>query len=676
MTNTSIFGTALLIISTLSSITSCKRDEERSAEERVTALEQLVIKGEPTIRVHPQTLYKIEGHSELKRDTFFSVASPPIHFEHDLKEEQLNTLAELKVAPGRHFEPLKNINNIFKCVQENSSKPGYVDSLYLKQKLEKNKHTISQEIISSLGQIPSTVALGDSNAFPDFMGKVTTPEASSSPFPKSLPENLKAATDLSARFFLEAYTESNRPTYYAPLSEPHWSFLSLPHFANWHLEALKTFRAHKMPIEVGGPAHAISSYSRFGYHSFKGMQKFIDNTRGELDFYSFHVYDYYVDVDAGKNATEINSGKALENTLDLVSNYGFLNYNREFPIVISEHGAFALGGNNPKGSFRGSWHVNAIRDHAKTKKPDGFKGEMEDRNISVWSAVSAQISNVLAMVDYPHIIRKAVPFIVLSSHRWDPSYRSSLYVPENYDPELPLLESYLMNYYRFFKGVSGQRVFSENFHPDLQTSSFLKGEHIYTAINNLSNSPHQVDIQGLSGTRYTIRRLTRTEKWLPEYTETTTDSIEGLKIRGREAIMIISKNTRSHSFSHQIDETIHYGNQVMHRIVPQKKSHASVEIEIDSLKTARSAILKIGYSRLVDASPELSVSMNSAPLDIEPSISAERYATQKSGMTGYVKVHVPQELLKSQNSIKIKFPDQKGGTVGSVILRVQHISKM
>ena len=69
------------------------------------------------------------------------------------------------------------------------------------------------------------------------------------------------------------------------------------------------------------------------------MKYFMDETKGEMDFYSFHAYDFFK-WNGNDFHGRIQSGLPLEGVLDLVQNYAVQTFGSEKEIVLSEHGGY------------------------------------------------------------------------------------------------------------------------------------------------------------------------------------------------------------------------------------------------------------------------------------------------------------------------------------------------
>ena len=232
------------------------------------------------------------------------------------------------------------------AVREDAARAGYTDIEYLKQVLV-NKGISGEpgeQFFADMGGRLDIAAHGHKSAFPEFMGKSFTKYSGEEDY---YPENIEAAAELSAHALKLKYNDFDRPAYYEPVNEPHWSFWQEPLFQQWHTKTHQAVKAMGLNVAVGGPCLSVAYYYKSHYGAFNGLKSFIDGTNAELDFYSFHAYDFLRKGGSGfdggedpSNPGRITSGMPLESMLDLLSNYTTNSYGKEVDVVLSEHGAY------------------------------------------------------------------------------------------------------------------------------------------------------------------------------------------------------------------------------------------------------------------------------------------------------------------------------------------------
>ena len=120
-----------------------------------------------------------------------------------------------------------------------------------------------------------------------------------------------------------------------------------------------------------------------------------------------------------KSTPEVKVGGPCLPVMDLIPNYTMNAYGKEVDLVLSEHGAY---GANELGARLADTHFPG----------SGFEWEMKKRSIDDFNMASGALAHALVFMEHPHVVKKAVPFILLQSMGWDPVYYATLYTPRNF----------------------------------------------------------------------------------------------------------------------------------------------------------------------------------------------------------------------------------------------------
>jgi hypothetical protein len=165
---------------------------------------------------------------------------------------------------------------------------------------------------------------------------------------------------------------------------------------------------------IGGPCSSVGYYYRDEYQQLDNFISFIDNTNADLDFYSFHVYDY-MGWNASKNdfTGRVSTGLPIAGVIDALGGYMRNTYNKDLKMVISEHGGYISSSTGEE--------VETASLANQYFPGNGFDWDMERRSIANHIMVSSAIANTMMFMDNPHVIEKSVPFILMESFGWDPS---------------------------------------------------------------------------------------------------------------------------------------------------------------------------------------------------------------------------------------------------------------
>jgi hypothetical protein len=474
--------------------------------------------------------------------------------------------------------------------------------------------------------------------------------------PEYIPENIAAAAELAAAVLKYGYTDFNRPALFEPLNEPHWEFFNDPLLAEWHLNVLDAVHRETPGVKVGGLCMSVAYFYRDNYRLWTGMKDFMDRTGGRMDFYSFHAYDFF-NWENGGFRGRIQSGLPLEGVLDLVQNHSVNAFGKETDLVLSEHGGYVLGG---KGLYDGE--AAAAEIAAQYFPGDTFEHEMKKRSIVNVLMLQAVVANTLTFMDHPHVVRKAVPFLIPETWAWDSKYYAQLFVPYNYTEKTRPVPTHLLNFFRFFRDLDGRRVKTQCDDPDLQVQSFVSSNRLFLVINNLSPEPEAVSLKGVDAERVELRRLGRNADFTGRYTEQTVATPESLTLEGLEAVMLIADFGRPVEAKSSVNEIVCYGDKVA---VPLRDAEFKIRVPVE--KEIDYAVLRIGLTRTAGLRRDPVVMLNGKKLDVPLEDCAGRLEEKEYAATKLIPLN-PADL-RAENRVRVSFPDGDSGAVGTAVIR-------
>ncbi|MEO0796245.1 MAG: beta-agarase [Verrucomicrobiota bacterium] len=609
------------------------------------------------IEVDPSITRKIGGVSELDRNVYFSISDSGADLDQRVKDQAMYDylVHDLKIKLGRNLGPVKAVTYWSELTVEDPDRPGYADIEALNEILATKQSSPSEQMLEDFGDNLDVVSHGYQGEYPEFMGEVKPGDHPMGHHRQVLPENIDASTELAVAVFKNSFNDFTRPRYFEPMNEPHWYFFGGDHLADWHLAMHKAFNEALPEVQVGGMCMSVAYMYRQDYRTWIGFRDFIDNTNGELDFYSFHVYDYLTFED-GEFAGSVQSGLPMEGVLDMVPNYTMNQFGKETPIVVSEHGGYL----NAK---KREAMMEAIT--AEFTFDEGFAGEMQKRSIHDHQKIRSTIANTLNFMDHPHTVKKAVPFILLNSFSWDPYYRSVLYVPENFDDMSTWVPTANVDFYSFFKDLKGHRVYSFCSDPDLQVRAFADGNQVYVVINNLIDQPTPIQLALPEAERYTVKRYGRNENYTPRLDEATLDSLNDLTIGASESLFITAEYNEPITQQKVVNEVARYSDRVVAAVEPYTIKPFVVSVEDGEIDYAQ---LRVAFRRPLGTNREVQVAFNGYPVSMPVEDSAYRLdSVDDYATTRFARIN--PDWIKKENSVTVAFPDGKEGTVGSVVLR-------
>lgn len=607
-----------------------------------------------TILVQPEIARSIEGHGTLNRNRYFGICDQGSAFKKRCKSDERYhfLINELNISFGRKLSLVK-----YGKKPEDPNHPGYADTRLLKEQLKPRPS--QRSFIEDMDGRIEVALHGAHNSYPTYMGKTQTKSSDTEFFPK----NHQASAELAATVLRYSYTDFDRPKWFEPVNEPHWSFTGRQDFADWHTTMKTEVQKLNPEVQVGGPCLPVCYFFGKEYKSFNGLRQFIESTGGELDFYSFHCYDYLGSGAGNINGGSINSGAPLESVLDLISNYTCNQLGEPVQLVVSEHGGY-----DKDDRF--------AQRMANTHFPEltGFDWELKKRAISNFYSNSSVIANTLVFMNHPHIVQKAVPFILLESMGWDPKYYATLYMPRNYRDKNDWVLSENVNFYQLFRDLKGQRVYFHTDNPDIQVQAFVEGRTLRIVVNNLLETPQDLNFLMPASPSLSIRRLGRNDTThIPYLIEESITNRNSVTINARETILLTATHPKDITFSAHIDEKNFHATETIKKI--EDGDAAEFNIEIPNADQIAYATLRIGISRKRSLGKEITADLNGQSLKLETEISASRNGSDKQGYATCRTIRLKPSWLKPQNTIKVGFADGKPGSVGSVIIRAGSLSR-
>ena len=616
-----------------------------------SAQQQIKVDVSPTVKKY------IKGHSELERKKYFNLAANPVELNKNLDQEMFNKyMNELEMTLGRKLFVVYSESRWGNGYREDASRAGFMDTTYFKS--QKNPDDNGLEEYKSLwGQNAGIAAHDGHNAYPDFRPKYSADGSS-----ESLPENNDAAAEMAAYTLKYAYSDFQRPQYFELVNEPDWRFWGDNRFVGLHTKTHNKFKELNIPTEVGGPCFSVGYFYKNDFDAMKSMSNFMDATNFELDFYSFHIYDY-LKWNTTKNdfIGRVSSGLPEEAVFDALAAYTHNNYGKEFTYVGSEHGGYV--------SDKNSLTEAEDKLSAQYFPGSGFLHEMEKRSISNFVMVNSAIANTMVFMNHPHVVKKAVPFILLESAGWDPKYYSSLLVKENFDKNSNVWhESKLINFYRFFKDVRGHRVHSVCNDNDIQQLSLVDGNRLILLFHNQSNSGGTIDLNLKVWenpiTNITLRRLGRQVDFRPYFTEETISTLNNISVDGQESLVVFVDYEKPIEQRSEIEVTPYYSTEVATQFSGSKE----FSVLVANPETVEYATLRIGLGRDATANKQMTVELNGTKINMPVEDCADRL-TDDSDYGSMRSIAINPALLKTNNTVKITFPDGKQGGIGAVVIR-------
>ena len=396
--------------------------------------------------------------------------------------------------------------------------------------------------------------------------------------------------------------------------------------AEFHNIMADAIRSAHPDVLVGGPASAWMALHHADFDLARKQLRFMDETRGHLDFYSHHFYEgKELVLSAGDSYPQGYLMGRLEGCLDLLSSHMVITDNVR-PFLISE------------------------------------TGTLSDRTteLGIWLNTKNMSSYLMRYIKYPDRIDLVNLWLV--PYAWWDKNGHELFNPDE-SGKLVVDErvGYLLELWRDFRGDRlPYRIQSQA--TDVHVHTVVDGKTIWVAINNLNAHRIAADISLLAGDA-TVQRVEQLRLYFDrakiKFETHTRRGLTALPVAVEETSLVKITLDRAPQTGDVLDERTYYGD----RTIQATGEDAEFEVALPSGEFER-AQLRVCVSRNGGFRSALSVAVNGTEVCRDQVITA---AEKTGNYWGAHTIEMPAALLAQSNAIRVMIPEE-GGYVTSVAL--------
>lgn len=398
----------------------------------------------------------IAGHVDLEREKFCRYYAAPGNLDSSFEQ----WAAERNFLPGRQimkFQPalVERYSSNQPKLTERADAPGAADLSFFD--LYDSGESI-RRAIDRFRDIPYAMCFND---YPDFMSVKHVGRGT------PLVECFDEAAELAAAYVADQIRDAGRSaTWWEVKNEStiksewdyHWrkDVDSWGLLADFHNHVADAIHARSPETKVGGPSSAWMQLQAADFGLYRNQVRFMDLTRGHLDFYSHHFYEDFGTL----GAWERRQGKytnyllgRLEAILDMILSHMHETDNVR-PILITECGSLQPG-----------------------RAPSDY-----------WLRIRSYSAYMHKLMQRPQQIDLAVPFMFLSIP-WNPTSGDAAFTPREGKPNSsPLRDcdstpvAYVFELWRDFNGRRLPVAFDR---PWLDATAVHKGNRVQIAMTNM-----------------------------------------------------------------------------------------------------------------------------------------------------------------------------------------------
>ena len=466
-----------------------------------------------TVTVDTTRELSIAGQVALDRSKWFRYYGKPGTLPPALEDHA----RERGFLPGRQmlkFEPafVKGYDPQAPKLTEDPARPGHADPNFFGSR-HKNTH-----FANAAKWYPADTKFAMClNDYPDFMAVEHTGRGT------PLANRFPAAAELVADFLKNQIKHSGRTATWWELKneatiKAEWDYHWKPGYDAWGLMAefhnTVADRVHRdVPgVKIGGPASAWMQVQVKNFELWRNQVRFMDLTKGRLDFYSHHFYEDMGTIGAharlDRGYRNYLLGR-LEAILDMFRAH-MEGTDNVRPILLTELGSLNIG--------------NSEADY--------------------WLRLRTYSAMITRLLDRPHQIDLAVPFIFLASP-WDPSNGHAVFVPKDGRSYRNDLSTYKRTqcglYLDLWRDFRGRRLPVESGARHLKGVALYDGNQIRIALSNMSGTRHAVNLKlllpGHAVRAATQRRLYRLDGKI-RYEDSTEVELGAVPIEVEETCLV------------------------------------------------------------------------------------------------------------------------------------------
>ncbi|OON93515.1 MAG: hypothetical protein ATN31_06070 [Candidatus Epulonipiscioides saccharophilum] len=417
--------------------------------------------------------------------------------------------------------------------------------------------------------------------------------------------------------YVEVKNESsltNEWEYHKTEPDKAWDYLA--DFHNKVADAIKELNPETL---VGGPSTASMGIESHDFEKARTLMKFMDDTKGHLDYYSHHFYEAETVIlnDTGDNNPGYSDGR-LEAIFSLFENHMYLTDNEQ-PIVITEQGTLYEGPTD--------------RDY--------------------WIKLKNYNAYMMTFMNMTDTVEMMVPYLY-GVKNWLPNSKDTLYLYAN--PSTTLKNpTPMMNYLDLWSEYAGAFVPVESNQHRVDTHAVLQGNKLYIAVTNMNPNMVNVNLDLAMGDAK-ILDVTRKHTYLElgelVHEEVPVEDINNVHMRVEETSIFEITLDKVPEFKESVYRKTYYGDKTL---MPTTQSPITFGLACDT-ENLTAAKLRINIANDKSGFKEdMLVNVNGYKTLVDLG-----HTDQPGRLYTYVDVEVPIEYIDDQNEITISLPSDHG----------------
>ncbi|WP_182870338.1 beta-agarase [Stieleria mannarensis] len=575
----------------------------------------------------------IAGTSGLQRERWFRMHETPGLVDQSFER----WAAERNFLPGRgafKFNPgITRAWGNWQPLQERADKPGAADLSFFDHYDAGIRH---RNTIPEFKKIPFAYCFND---WPDFMSVPLVGRGT----PK--PEHFDDAAELAAAYvedqikdggftaeWWEVKNESSVQSEWAHHWKESQGIDGWGVLAEFHNRVADAVHQRASDVKVGGPSSAYMQLQVKDFELYRNQARFIEETRGHIDFFSHHFYENALMLGAHERRSQGYSNYLLgryEAILDMLRAHMHKAGN-VLPILITECGSLQNG-----------------------RQPSDN-----------WLRLLAWNAYLTKSMQRPDQIDLFVPFIFLHMS-WNPYSGDAAFTPKDDRKRHRTIDDFepttIANYFELWRDFDGRRLPVQFDRDWLDVVAVHDGMRISIAITNMGGRQIAVDLSGvanrLGAGRATQTRLNYHKGNVVFEPEHDVDAAAiPVDVNETTVVRLFPQKPLAPKGTLRLDRW--YATKTA---VKSDGSPVSFDVDVDQPDATTSAKLIIGVHRRGGLSGPLTADLNGTPITVQSGD-----ASEFTEFFAPLDASLPAAILRNTNQIAIQSP--QGTTITSVQL--------
>lgn len=576
----------------------------------------------------------IEGHVDLERSKFFRFYAFP-GMPHPTLEQWA---ADHNFLPGRQINKLqyslvRGYSPKDPKLIEDKTRPGHADLSFFK----KYRAGFRSNTLDAFRNIDFALCFDN---YPDFMSVEQVGRGT----PKV--KHFDAAAELVAAYITRQTKDNGRATpYYEVKNEStikaEWDYHWRKDVDSWtllsdlHCKVADAVHEQTPEAKIGGPSSAWMQVQVDNFGLFEKQRKFIDQTKGKLDFYSHHFYENRETIGAWERRAGDYSGYLLgsmEAILDMFQAH-MRGIDNVRPILITECGSLQPG-----------------------RGPSDY-----------WLRLRSFSAFVHKLSRRPHEIELAVPFVFLNIP-WNPLSGDAAFIPTDNNPPNGPIGGYsktpVHHFFELWKDFDGRRLPVKHKRPFLDVTALHSGKTIQIAITNMGGKQLEINLSQITGepiaiTSVTQKRLYYHDGEVKFDPEVNYPDASGILLDVEETTVVTLQLEKTISIEREVKREFWFATETA--VNYEQLTNKEFTIAVDGVDDVNKCVMRVGLHRVGGLKRKLEGSFNGKPFKLEV-----KWARDLNNLFATVDVPIPTKYLKSSNAIILK--SHKGLTLTSLHL--------